>query len=162
MGDYRATYERSLRDPEGFWREQAGLVDWIRKPQQILDAGRPPFYRWFPDASLNTCFNALDRHVVRGAGDRAALIYDSAVTGDRRTYTYAELLAEVAAFGGVLRGAGGREGRPGGDLPADDPRGGDRDAGLRADRRGALGGLRRVRARRSSPSASTTRGRRSW
>ena len=81
MGDYRATYERSLRDPEGFWREQAGLVDWIRKPQQILDADRPPFYRWFPDASLNTCFNALDRHVVSGAGDRAALVYDS--RGDR-------------------------------------------------------------------------------
>ena len=110
MGDYRATYERSLRDPEGFWREQAGLVDWIRKPQQILGADRPPFYRWFPDASLNTCFNALDRHVVRGAGDRAALVYDSAVTGDRRTYTYAELLAEVAAFGGVLRGLGVEKG----------------------------------------------------
>ena len=110
MGDYRATYERSLRDPEGFWREQSGLVDWIRKPQQILGADRPPFYRWFPDASLNTCFNALDRHVVRGAGDRAALVYDSAVTGDRRTYTYAELLAEVAAFGGVLRGLGVEKG----------------------------------------------------
>ncbi len=110
MGDYRATYERSLRDPEGFWREQAGLVDWIRKPRQILDAGGAPFYRWFPDASLNTCFNALDRHVVRGAGDQAALIYDSAVTGDRRTYTYAQLLAEVAAFGGVLRGLGVEKG----------------------------------------------------
>jgi propionyl-CoA synthetase len=106
MGDYRATYERSLRDPEGFWREQAGLVDWIRRPQRILDDGRPPFYRWFPDATLNTCFNALDRHVVRGAADRPALVYDSAVTGTKRTFTYAELLAEVAAFGGALRALG--------------------------------------------------------
>ena len=106
MGDYRATYERSLRDPEGFWREQAGLVDWIRKPQQILDADRPPFYRWFPDGSLNTCYNALDRHVVRGRGDQAALVYDS--RGDRRpsgpTRT-PSCSSEVAAFAGALRGA---------------------------------------------------------
>jgi propionyl-CoA synthetase len=106
MGDYRATYDRSISDPAGFWGEQAGLVDWIRKPQRVLDDSSPPHYRWFPDASLNTCYNALDRHVVRGAGERAALIYDSAVTGARKTYTYAELLAEVAAFGGVLRTLG--------------------------------------------------------
>jgi propionyl-CoA synthetase len=110
MGDYRTTYERSLRDPEEFWREQAGLVDWIRRPQQILDDASPPFYRWFPDATLNTCFNALDRHVVRGAADRPALVYDSAVTGTKRKFTYAELLAEVAAFGGALRALGVEKG----------------------------------------------------
>jgi propionyl-CoA synthetase len=106
MGDYRATDERSLRDPEGFWREQAGLVDWIRRPQRILDDGRPPFYRWFPDATLNTCFNALDRHVVRGAADRPALVYDSAVTGTKRTFTYAELLAERCGRSASRRATG--------------------------------------------------------
>ena len=83
MGDYRATYDRSIDDPEGFWGEAAELVDWIKKPQRVLDDSNPPFYRWFPDATLNTCFNALDRHVAKGAADRTALIYDSAVTGVR-------------------------------------------------------------------------------
>jgi propionyl-CoA synthetase len=106
MGDYRAAYDRSIEDPEGFWGEAAGLIDWIKKPERVLDASNPPFYRWFPDATLNTCFNALDRHVARGAGDRAALIYDSAVTGAKETFTYARLLEEVAAFAGVLRTLG--------------------------------------------------------
>ena len=106
MGDYRETYERSITDPEAFWGEQAELVDWFRKPERVLDDSAPPFYRWFPGASLNTCFNALDRHVIRGAGDRAALIHDSAMTGERKTYTYAQLLTEVAAFAGVLRALG--------------------------------------------------------
>jgi propionyl-CoA synthetase len=106
MSDYRSEYARSIEDREGYWAEQAGLVDWIRKPRRILDDDRPPFYRWFPDASLNTCFNALDRHVVRGHADRTALIYDSAVTGTKRRYSYAELLEETAAFAGALRGFG--------------------------------------------------------
>jgi len=110
MGDYRATYDRSIRDPEGFWGEAAGLVDWIKKPQRVLDDSNAPFYRWFPDATLNTCFNALDRHVIAGAADRTALIYDSAVTGVKQQFTYAELLADVAAFGGALRALGVEKG----------------------------------------------------
>jgi propionyl-CoA synthetase len=106
MGDYRAAYDRSIADPESFWGEQAGLIDWIQKPGRVLDDDNPPFYRWFPDATLNTCFNALDRHVVGGAADRLALVFDSAVTDTRRTFTYAELLEEVAAFGGALRAMG--------------------------------------------------------
>ncbi|HSV41129.1 MAG TPA: AMP-binding protein, partial [Nocardioidaceae bacterium] len=106
MADYADVHARSISDPEGFWREQASLIDWIKKPDQILDSTRPPFYRWFPDATLNTCFNALDRHVVGGRADQAALIYDSPVTGTKRTITYAKLLEEVAAFAGVLRGLG--------------------------------------------------------
>ena len=70
MGDYHATYLRSVRDPEGFWGEQAGLVDWIKKPERVLDESNLPFYRWFPDGILNTCYNALDRHVAKGAADR--------------------------------------------------------------------------------------------
>ena len=72
----------------------------------MLDASNAPFYRWFADGVMNTCFNALDRHVRDGRGGQAALIYDSPVTGTQRTYTYTELLTEVARFAGVLRGLG--------------------------------------------------------
>ncbi|QWZ09094.1 propionyl-CoA synthetase [Nocardioides panacis] len=106
MADYRTEHARSIEDPEGYWAEQARLVDWIKKPQKVLDDEHPPFYRWFPDATLNTCYNALDRHVVHGHGDRTALIYDSAVTGTKKSYSYAQLLEQVAAFAGALRGFG--------------------------------------------------------
>ncbi len=110
MGSYRDAYDASIDEPEAFWGGQAGLVDWIRRPRQVLDRSRPPFYRWFPDASLNTCYNALDRHVVAGHADRAALIYDSPVTGSKQTLTYAELLEKVAAFAGALAGFGVEKG----------------------------------------------------
>jgi len=106
MGDYRTAYERSINDPQGFWAEAARSVTWTREPQRVLDADNPPFYRWFPDGELNTCFNALDRHVEAGRADQPALVYDSPVTGSRRTYTYRELRDEVARFAGVLRGLG--------------------------------------------------------
>jgi propionyl-CoA synthetase len=106
MGDYRQAYERSMDDPEGFWRAAAAGVDWTRPPRRILDDSAAPIYRWFPDASLNTCFNALDRHVAAGRGDQPALIYDSPVTGTLRTYTYAGLRDEVAVFAGALRRLG--------------------------------------------------------
>ena len=104
MGDYRRTYDRSIADPEGFWGEQAGLVDWFRKPERVLDDSTPPFYRWFPDGTLNTCFNALDRHVIRGAADRPALIHDSAMTGERSDL---HLRRAADRGGGVRRGAAG-------------------------------------------------------
>ena len=106
MADYADVYRRSLDDPEGFWGEQAGLVSWFRKPTRVLDADSPPFYRWFPDGRLNTCYNALDRHVIAGRGDQAALLYDSPVTGAVETITYATLLQDVAAFAGALRDLG--------------------------------------------------------
>jgi len=106
MVTYRETYARSIGEPDGFWRQQAGAVDWINKPQRVLDESRAPFYRWFRDATLNTCYNALDRHVAKGRADQPALIYDSPVTGQHRTYTYAELTDQVAAFAGVLRRLG--------------------------------------------------------
>ena len=77
MGAYRDTYERSLSDPDRFWRDAAAGVDWERMPIRVLDGDRPPFYRWFPDAELNTCHNALDRHVAAGRAEDTALIYDS-------------------------------------------------------------------------------------
>ena len=107
MGDYQAAYRRSVDDPTGFWREAARAIDWERPPgERVLDDSAAPIYRWFPDARLNTCHNALDRHVDAGRGDRPALIYDSPVTGTERTYTYRELRDEVATFAGALRRLG--------------------------------------------------------
>jgi propionyl-CoA synthetase len=106
MGDYQATFTRSIEDPEAFWADAAKAILWRRRPTRVLDDSRPPFYRWFPDGELNTCENALDRHVAAGHGDRTALVYDSPVTGSKRTHTYAELLAEVATFAGALASLG--------------------------------------------------------
>jgi propionyl-CoA synthetase len=106
MGRYRQAYERSLDDPEGFWRDAATGVDWVRAPGRILDSSAAPLYRWFPDGRLNTCYNAVDRHVEAGRGDQPALIHDSPVTGTVCTYTYRELRDEVALFAGALRRLG--------------------------------------------------------
>jgi len=101
-GAYASAHRRSLEDPAGFWAEAAADIDWIRRPRRVLDDDAPPFYRWFPDGVMNTCFNALDRHVIAGHGDRTALIHDSPVTGTVRSFTYTELLEQVARFAGVL------------------------------------------------------------
>ena len=106
MGDYRQAYRRSMDDPEGFWRDAATGIDWVQAPERILDAGAAPLFRWYPDARLNTCHNALDRHVAAGRGEQPALIYDSPVTSAGRTYTYRELRDEVALFAGALRRLG--------------------------------------------------------
>jgi len=106
MGRYEEAFRRSVTDPEGFWGEAAAAIDWYREPTVILDRSNAPFYRWFPDGILNTCFNALDRHVAAGRAEQPALVYDSPVTGSARTYTYRQLLDEVARFAGVLRGLG--------------------------------------------------------
>ncbi|GAA5155151.1 propionyl-CoA synthetase [Pseudonocardia eucalypti] len=102
MTGYQDTFRASLDDPARFWGAAAEAIDWYQKPTQVLDSSNPPFYRWFPDGTLNTCHNALDRHIDAGHGDRAALIYDSPVTGTTRTYSYGELRDEVARFAGVL------------------------------------------------------------
>jgi propionyl-CoA synthetase len=106
MGAYEETYRRSLEDPDGFWSDAAQAIDWYRPPDRILDDSRAPFYRWFVGGELNTCFNALDRHVAGGRGDQAALIYDSPVTGTKHTFTYRELLDATARFAGALRSLG--------------------------------------------------------
>ena len=99
-------FNASIADPTAFWADAARAVTWTREPQRVLDDSNPPFYRWFPDGELNTCANALDRHVDGGRADQPALIYDSPVTGSQRTYTYRELLDETARFAGALRGLG--------------------------------------------------------
>ncbi len=106
MGRYAEAFQQSITDPEGFWGAAAEGIDWYRQPTVVLDRTNPPFYRWFADGVLNTCFNAVDRHVRLGRGDQAALIYDSPVTGTSRTFTYLELLDQVQRFAGVLRDVG--------------------------------------------------------
>src|SRR6266545_3908634 len=106
MGSYHDAYRASLSDPEGFWLAAAAAIDWDTAPTRALDDSAAPLYRWFPDGVLNTCHNALDRHVAVGRADQAALIYDSPVTATTRKYTYAELLEEVATLGGALAGLG--------------------------------------------------------
>ncbi|GEL25606.1 propionyl-CoA synthetase [Pseudonocardia sulfidoxydans NBRC 16205] len=102
MGAYDDIFRASVEDPERFWLNAAGALDWNVAPTRALDSSNPPFYRWFPDGELNVAHNALDRHVDASRGDQAALIYDSPVTGTQRTYTYSQLRDEVARFAGVL------------------------------------------------------------
>ena len=99
-------HARSLADPAGFWGEAAALVDWVTPPETVLDDSAAPLYRWYAGGQLNTCANALDRHVAAGRGDRTALIHDSAYTGEVTRLTYAELLDRVSLFAGALRRLG--------------------------------------------------------
>ncbi|MFM6939096.1 MAG: AMP-binding protein [Rhodoluna sp.] len=101
-GSYNETYSASTQDPNRFWLEAAGAIDWIKAPTKALDDRTAPVFRWYPDAELNTCYNAIDRHVLAGRGDQTAIIYDSAMTGTKKFYTYSELLEKVAAFAGAL------------------------------------------------------------
>jgi len=103
---YAAVHRRSVEDPEGFWAEVAGGIRWTRRWDQVVDASRAPFYRWFPGGMLNTCDNALDRHVDEGRGEQTALIYDSPVTGTVDRFTYRALRDRVAVFAGALAGLG--------------------------------------------------------
>lgn len=110
QSSYQAEYERSMRDPEGFWGEAADALHWDRRWERVLDDSRvtpdAPFYHWFSGGQLNTCFNAVDRHVEQGRGDQPAIIHDSPVTNSKTVITYAELKDQVARLAGVLRGVG--------------------------------------------------------
>src|SRR4051812_31165205 len=103
---YRALHRHSLRDPQGFWDEQARAIDWSRRRDAVLDASNPPFYRWFAGAELNICHNALDRHVEGGRGEQAALIYDSPVTGEKKSFSYRAMRDEVAKLAGAISAQG--------------------------------------------------------
>ncbi|MFQ5565093.1 MAG: propionyl-CoA synthetase [Paracoccaceae bacterium] len=103
---YKEVYEGWKADPEGFWMRAAEAVDWIEKPSRALNGSAAPFYRWFTDAVCNTCWNAVDRHVAAGRGGQPALIYDSPITGNKATITYAELQTRVARLAGALGARG--------------------------------------------------------
>ena len=106
MSSYETVYRRSLERPEEFWAEAAAAIDWHTDWNRVLDDSNAPFYRWFTGGRLNTCHNALDRHVDGGRADQAALIYDSPLTSSLRTLTYRELRDETALFAGVLAANG--------------------------------------------------------
>ena len=103
---YQEAHRRALADPEEFWGEAADAIDWIRRPTRVLERQENGTGRWFADGLLNTCWNALDRHVEAGRGNQAALIYDSPVTGTVRSYSYGELRDRVARFAGALAALG--------------------------------------------------------
>ncbi|QEL25621.1 propionyl-CoA synthetase [Bosea sp. F3-2] len=103
---YRETYASWQADPDAYWLEIAKGIDWIRPPERAFDASAGIYGRWFPDATCNTCFNALDRHVRDGRGEQIALIYDSPVTGTKAKYTYSQILDEVATLAAVLQDLG--------------------------------------------------------
>ncbi len=106
MGKYDEIFQRSIKDPEGFWGDAAKDIDWYRKCDKVLDDSHKPFYRWFTGGELNTCYNALDRHMKAGRANQVALIYDSPVTNTIQKFTYAEILDMVAQFAGALQGLG--------------------------------------------------------
>ena len=106
MSKFREVHARSLADPSGFWAEAAEAIDWTRTWDKVLDDDNAPFYRWFSGGELNTCYNAVDRHVEQGHGDRAAIIYDSPVTDTKARISYADLLDRVSRFAGVLAAQG--------------------------------------------------------
>jgi len=106
MGRYEEIFQRSVKDPEAFWAEAAEAITWQKKWDRVLDGSNKPFYRWFTGGELNTCYNALDRHVESGRADQTALIYDSPVTKQVQKFTYRELLDQVSRFAGVLKGLG--------------------------------------------------------
>src|SRR5688572_22972877 len=107
---YEAAYRSWLENPEGFWAEAADSIHWYKKWDQVLDTSRAPFYRWFSGGLVNTCYNLLDVHVEHGRAEQIALIYDSPVTSVIQSFTYRELLNQVATFAGALRQQGVEKG----------------------------------------------------
>ena len=103
---YASVYAAWKNDPEGFWMEQAKAIDWDRAPTRALNDDNAPLYEWFSDGMVNTCWNAVDRHVEAGHGDRTAIIYDSPVTDTKARITYAELQGKVASLAGALTAKG--------------------------------------------------------
>ncbi|MEM8731044.1 MAG: propionate-CoA ligase PrpE [Pseudomonadota bacterium] len=103
---YAEVYQAWERDPEGFWMEAAQAIDWVKPPSKALDDSNAPLYEWFTDAQVNTCWNAVDRHVENGRGDQIAIIHDSPVTGTLRKISYVELRNRVASLAGALRAKG--------------------------------------------------------
>ena len=106
MGKYDAVFKRSIESPEEFWGEAAQSITWFKEYDKVLDDSNPPFYKWFVGGKMNTCYNAVDRHVENGRGDQTAIIYDSPVTNTIRKISYKELLDQVSKFAGGLASLG--------------------------------------------------------
>lgn len=106
MSAYHDIYKGWKEAPEAFWQEQAQRIAWDKAPTQTFDASMGIYGRWYPDATCNTCYNAIDRHIADGRGEQAALIYDSPVTNTKRTLTYNDMLTEVSAMAAVMQDQG--------------------------------------------------------
>ena len=103
---YKKVYNSWKNDPEAFWMTAADAIDWVTKPSKALFADRAPLYEWFSDSEVNTCYNAVDRHVLNGRGDQKAIIYDSPMTGTKYSITFSELLEKVSVLAGALKNKG--------------------------------------------------------
>ncbi|MAC80133.1 MAG: propionyl-CoA synthetase [Rhodobacteraceae bacterium] len=103
---YADVYQSWKSDPEAFWMQAAEAIDWVEKPTKALSDDKAPLYEWFADGRVNTCWNAVDRHVENGRGDQIAIIHDSPVTGTTRKISYVELRNRVASLAGALRSKG--------------------------------------------------------
>ena len=103
---YHEVHARSLRDPEGFWAEAAREIDWIEPAKKVFDPSMGTYGRWFAGAVVNTCYNALDRHVANGRADQVALIHDSPLAKSVSKFTYAEMLKEVQTLAAVMQDFG--------------------------------------------------------
>ena len=107
---YKEEYQRSMDDPQGFWKEKAQAISWYKFPETILSQGEDDIHHWFEDGELNTAYMALDYHVEQGRGNQVAIIYDSPVTNTKRQITYSALRDEVAKTAGMLRDLGVEKG----------------------------------------------------
>jgi propionyl-CoA synthetase len=105
MSAYKAFHERSIKDPEGFWAEQAKLVEWHKPFEKVLDYNNPPFAKWYVGGKINLCHNAVDRH-LKDRGDQQALISVSTETDQEKTYTFKELHTEVNRMAAILKANG--------------------------------------------------------
>ena len=110
MSQYKKIYREWQANPEQFWMEAAEKIDWVKKPSSAINEENAPLYEWFTDSIVNTCYNAVDRHVKTGRSDQAAIIYDSPVTGVKENITYETLLKKTAYLAGSLRKKGIRKG----------------------------------------------------
>ena len=153
---YHEVYARWQRDPEGFWAEAAREIDWIEPAQQVFDPSAGVYGRWFVGGVCNTCWNAVDRHVMAGRGEQPAIIYDSPLAGDKRVITYDRLQTETQVLAAILRNFGVEKGDRVILYMPMVPEAVIAHARLRAHRRGAFGGVRRLCRQASLRPASTT------
>ena len=107
---YRDTYAAWQADPEGFWMQAARAIDWQQEPSKALFDERAPIFEWFSDGMVNTCWNAVDRHVLAGRGDQVAIMHESPITLSTKGITYKQLQARVASLAGALRMRGVEKG----------------------------------------------------
>ena len=103
---YLSDFHEAINNPEKYWQKQAKKIHWFTFPETILSKDKQGHYHWFEGGKLNTCYLALDQHVLNGRGDQPALIYDSPVTNNKRSFTYNDLLEKVSLFSGVLADLG--------------------------------------------------------